>query len=93
MSKSYFYGLLQFAEMEEGLNSDAAHKSIRNALWRSQFYYRTSRLLEKKIKQPSERDNMLNRLVEEFIDKGIREYQGNYKIALHHHLYRLRAQE
>ena len=93
LSKSYFYGLLQFAEMEEGLNSDAAHKSIRNALWRSQFYYRTSRLLEKKIKQPSERDNMLNRLVEEFIDKGIREYQGNYKIALHHHLYRLRNKE
>ena len=90
LSTSYFYSLLQFAEMEESLNFDAAPKSIRNALWRSQFFYRTSRLLEQNVKQPSERKEILNSLVEEFVKNGIKKYHGNYKIALHYHLYLLR---
>ncbi len=86
MSHSYVYGLLDLVDMAEKVSSHPE-----NALWRSRFYYRTSRTLESiRWIDRNERRRRLEGLAAEIVQGGIGRFRGDYRIALFSHLYRNR---
>ena len=87
MSHGYVYGLLHLVELYENVNSHPE-----NALWRSRFYYRTSRALESiRGIDRNERRRRLDELAAEIVQGGIERFGGDYRIALFGHLYRNRT--
>lgn len=86
MSHGYVYGLLSLVELAETVDSHPE-----NALWRSRFYYRTSRALEgMRGHDKGERRRRLEDLASEIVQDGIERFGGDYRIALFGHLYRSR---
>ena len=86
MSHGYVYGLLHLVELYENVDSRPE-----NALWRSRFYYRTSRALESiRGLDRDERRRRLDELAVEIVQGGIERFGGDYRIALFGHLYRNR---
>ena len=86
MSHGYVYGLLSLVKLAENVDSHPE-----NALWRSRFYYRTSRALESiRGIDRNERRRRLERLAAEIVQGGIERFGGDYRIALFGHLYRNR---
>jgi CRISPR-associated protein Csm1 len=87
LSCGYIYGLLRLTEM-------AANPSKpENALWHSQFHYRTYRLLvtNRDLSTEQKRSACLQ-LVEDIVKQGIYKFSGGYRIALHAYLYQHREQ-
>ena len=86
MSQGYVYGLLNLVELAENVDSHPE-----NALWRSRFYYRTSRALESiRGIDRNERRRRLEELAAEIVQGGIERFGRYYRIALFSHLYRNR---
>lgn len=86
MSHGYVYGLLNLVELAENVDSRPE-----NAIWRSRFYYRTSRALESiRGIDRNERRRRLDELCAEIVQGGIERFSGDYRIALFGHLYRNR---
>jgi len=91
LSTSYLYALLRFTEM-------AADKHRpENALWHSQFAYRTRRLAETRYREVDERTEREDRrrrlqteLGTEIAGLGIERHGAAYKIALFTYLYQQR---
>jgi hypothetical protein len=65
-----------------------------NAMWRSQLYYRTYRLIanNRDIKETVDKKRACVQLVNDIGKQGIEEFQGGYRIALHAYLYQNREQ-
>ena len=86
MSHGYVYGLLNLVELAENVDSRPE-----NAIWRSRFYYRTSRALESiRGLDRNERRRRLDELAAEIVQGGIERFGGDYRIVLFGHLYRNR---
>ena len=86
MSHGYVYGLLHLVDLAENVDSHPE-----NAIWRSRFYYRTSRALEGiRGLDRGERRRRLEYLAAEIVQGGIERFGGDYRIALFGHLYRTR---
>jgi CRISPR-associated protein Csm1 len=88
LSTAYIYGLLRLTDM--AANSDKPE----NALWRSQLYYRTHRFIEsnRRKSDSDQRKRACMELVTDIGEKGIKQFRGGYRIALHAYLYQHRDQ-
>ena len=87
MSQGYVYGLLNLVELAESIDFRPE-----NALWRSRFYYRTSRSLESiRGLDGDERQRRMAALAAEIVEGGIERFGGDYRVALFGHLYRNRT--
>ncbi|TAN46361.1 MAG: type III-A CRISPR-associated protein Cas10/Csm1 [Methylococcaceae bacterium] len=93
LSSGYLYDLLRYANMAGGVA-----QRPENALWHSQFAYRTRRLVETRIKGGDDRRAtelrrraMQLALAQTIANGGIETHQADYQIALITHLYRQRA--
>jgi CRISPR-associated protein Csm1 len=106
LSTGYLYGLLRHIDMAEKVRDyrEAAGRgetpkiSIENALWPSQFAYRTRRLVEtlfRHIEDPQRREEERRKLQEELAreiaENGIKPHGAAYRIALYTYLYQQRA--
>jgi CRISPR-associated protein Csm1 len=90
LTTGYLYGLLGLLEMVERLR-DPKDGRPEHARWRSQFYYRTYRTLERNRSIPAdERRQRLAELAEQIAERGLEHHGGAYRIALYHHLYQQR---
>jgi CRISPR-associated protein Csm1 len=88
-STGYLYDLLRYVDMAENLASDQVH--LENALWRSHFFYRTYRMLERNKKlDRDQRKHCLGELAGNLADQGIRTHKGDFRVALFTHLYQHR---
>ncbi|WMJ08251.1 type III-A CRISPR-associated protein Cas10/Csm1 [Nitrosomonas sp. sh817] len=86
LSTGYVYGLLHLIDMAERVG-----EKPENALWHSYFAYRTARMLERNKKfDKDQRKIRQAELAQEIAVAGIREYGGNYRVALFCHLYQQR---
>lgn len=92
LARGYLYDLLTFTDM-------AGKVSVRpeNAIWYSQFAYRTRRLVEAKIKRGESREEIEFKrralqaaLASEIVANGIKKHGAAYKIVLFTHLYQQR---
>ncbi|MDP2901541.1 MAG: type III-A CRISPR-associated protein Cas10/Csm1 [Methylovulum sp.] len=88
LSPAYIYGLLRLTDM--AANSDKPE----NALWRSQLYYRTYRFVmsNNRNSEVDQKKRDCLHLVEDIGEKGIKQFRGGYRIALHAYLYQHREQ-
>lgn len=88
LSTAYIYGLLRLTDM--AANPDKPE----NALWRSQLYYRTHRFIEsnRRKSDSDQRKRACMELVTDIGEKGIKQFGGGYRIALHAYLYQHRDQ-
>jgi CRISPR-associated protein Csm1 len=85
LSTGYVYDLLRFVEMAE------YPARLDNALWRSQFYYRTWRGLERNRKlSDDQRRQVMEQLARSLVDGGIKRYGGDFRVSLFTHLYQQR---
>ncbi|MCF7992152.1 MAG: type III-A CRISPR-associated protein Cas10/Csm1 [Thiohalocapsa sp.] len=90
LSTAYLYGLLDLVEKAEQVD-----ERPENAMWHSQFAYRTFRMLERapgltgRDKDP-ERRRLMQQLAVVIAQNGIERYGGAYRIPLFTHLYRTR---
>lgn len=90
LSTGYLYGLLELLDKAERVG-----ERPENAIWHSQFAYRTVRMLETvpglrgRDKEP-ERKRLLQRLAQVVAQKGIARFAGAYRIPLSTHLYQVR---
>lgn len=90
LTTGYLYGLLGLLEMVERLR-DPKDGRPEHARWRSQFYYRTYRTIERNRGIPAdERRQRLAELAEQIAERGLEQHGGAYRIALYHHLYQQR---
>lgn len=87
LSSGYLYGLLNLVDMREELEQGKPER----ALWRSYFFYRTYRMLERKrgLKE-QERKSLHAKLAQDIAENGIEKHKGNYRVALFTHLYQQR---
>ena len=87
LSTAYIYSLLRLTEMAANPNKPE------NALWRSQLHYRTHRLIaSKRGLELDQKKRACLQLVEDIGEKGIKQFGGGYRIALHAYLYQHRDQ-
>lgn len=88
LSTAYIYGLLRLTDMA------ANCQKPENALWRSQLYYRTYRLMERSRKrsEATQRKSACTQLVTDIGENGIKKFGSGYRIALHAYLYQHRDQ-
>jgi CRISPR-associated protein Csm1 len=92
LSTGYLYSLLGYTDM-----AGKVSQCPENALWHSQFAYRTRRLVEtyfKHIDDRNEREaarrNLHEQLATEIANQGIEQHRVAYKIALFTYLYQQR---
>lgn len=92
LSTAYVYALLTYTDMAE-----MVEVRPENALWHSQFVYRTRRMLESSIRSGDDparaearRSAMMNKLAEAIAHRGIETFRSAYKIALFTWLYQKR---
>ncbi|WP_295455538.1 type III-A CRISPR-associated protein Cas10/Csm1 [uncultured Thiodictyon sp.] len=91
LSTAYLYGLLELIDKAERV-----HERPENAIWHSQFAYRTVRMLEgiKVLRgkdQEAERRRLLQQLAQVIAQQGIERFGGAYRIPLFTHLYQARG--
>ena len=88
LSTGYIYGLLRLTDM--AANPDKPE----NALWRSQLYYRTHRLIanNRNLKETEQKKRACLQLVTDIGEQGIKQFGKGYLIALHTYLYQNRDQ-
>lgn len=88
LSTAYIYGLLRLTDMA------ADRAKPENALWRSQLYYRTYRMLatNRRLKESEQKRRACQVLVTDIGEKGIVQFGSAYRIALHAYLYQNRDQ-
>ncbi|MEF3193493.1 MAG: type III-A CRISPR-associated protein Cas10/Csm1, partial [Halothiobacillaceae bacterium] len=91
LTTGYLYDLLRLTDMA----ADTSRPE--NALWHSQFAYRTRRMLEAKVRNEGDRDateakrrKWQQELAVEIASNGIGKHRAAYKIALFTHLYQQR---
>ena len=90
LSTGYLYGLLELIDKAERI-----HERPENAIWHSQFAYRTVRLLESAVglrgkDKDDERRRLLQQLAQVIAQQGIERFGGAYRIPLFTHLYQAR---
>lgn len=92
LSTGYLYALLCYSEM-----ADKSRERPENALWHSQFAYRTRRLAETRFKETEDRHEregarrrLQHELGTEIAGLGIEKHEASYKIALFTYLYQQR---
>jgi CRISPR-associated protein Csm1 len=87
LSTAYIYGLLRLTDRA------ADNAKPENALWRSQLYYRTYRMLanNRRLKEPEQKRRACQVLVTD-IGGDIEQFGSAYRIALHTYLYQNRNQ-
>ena len=89
LSVGYLYGLLQFADMQAGID-----EKPENTIWRSRFAYQTKRLVERMNRLgDEEKRDIHDRLAQEIADNGIGKHGQNYKISLFTYLYKNREED
>jgi CRISPR-associated protein Csm1 len=89
LSTGFVYDLLRYVDMAENLAG--ANARLEDALWRSHFFYRTYRMLEKNRNLDRDaRKRCLDELADKLGDQGIHAYKGDFRIALYTHLYQHR---
>lgn len=93
LTAGYLYDLLRFTDMAERVR-----ERPENAIWHSQFAYRTRRLVEAQIRRGENRDDLERQrcgrqeaLASEIVGNGIAKHRAAYKIALFTHLYQQRT--
>jgi CRISPR-associated protein Csm1 len=92
LSTAYLYGLLELIDKAERFQNDQRPE---DAIWHSQFAYRTVRMLESahglrgKDKE-AERRRLLQQLAQVIAQQGIERFGGAYRIPLFTHLYQAR---
>lgn len=90
LSAGYLYGLMELIDKAERIA-----ERPENAIWHSQFAYRTVRMLEiapglrGRDKEP-ERRRLMQQLAQVIAQKGIEAFKGAYRIPLFTHLYQVR---
>lgn len=90
LSTGYLYGLLELID-----KAGQVHARPENAIWHSQFAYRTYRMLEGapglrgRDKEP-ERRRLLQQLAQVIANQGIERFGEAYRIPLFTHLYQAR---
>lgn len=82
LSTSYLYSLIQFSEQAD---SD----KLEDSMWRSRFYYKTSRYVADKLSKASQQ-NALHQITISLGDKGINQWKSKFKIPLFNHFYKQR---
>lgn len=88
LSTGYLYGLLELIDKAERI-----HERPENAIWHSQFAYRTYRMLEQRLRgrdKEAERRRLMQRLAQVIAQQGIEQFGGAYRLALFTHLYQTR---
>ena len=90
LSTGYLYGLLGLIDKAE-----AVRERPENAIWHSQFAYRTARMLERAPglrdrSKVEERRRLQQRLAQVIAQGGIERFGGSYRIPLFTHLYQTR---
>ena len=96
LSTGYLHNLLVLSDMAENLRSGGtAHRSEQginpeNALWHSQFAYRTRRLLERQKGMVETTRRHWQQELAAVIANRIERFAGAYKIALFAYLYQQR---
>jgi len=83
ISTSYLYSLIRLCEQA------ADEKNIESAMWRSRFYYRTSRYVTDKLSKET-RNKALSEISISLGDKGIGSYKLNFAIPLTNYFYQKR---
>ena len=87
LSHGYVHGLLHLVDLAENVEYRPE-----NAIWRSRFYYDTSRALERlRGLDRAERRRRMEVLATEIVQEGIERFDVDYRIALFGHLYRNRT--
>ena len=87
LSHGYVHRLLSLVDLAGSVESRPE-----NAIWRSRFYYHTSRALERlRGLDRSERRQRMEVLAKAIVQQGIERFEGDYRIALFGHLYRNRT--
>jgi len=90
LSTGFIYGLLELIEKAEQVQQHPE-----NAIWHSQFAYRTARMLERAPglrdrAKVEERRRLQQRLAQVIASGGIERFGGSYRIPLFTHLYQTR---
>lgn len=90
LSTGYLYGLLELIDKAERIR-----ERPENAIWHSQFAYRTVRMLESAAglrgkDKDDERRRLLMQLAQVIAQQGIERFGGAYRIPLFTHLYQNR---
>jgi CRISPR-associated protein Csm1 len=90
LSTGFIYGLLELIEKAEHVQ-----QRPENAMWHSQFAYRTARMLERAPglrdrSKVEERRRLQQRLAQVIASGGIERFGGSYRIPLFTHLYQTR---
>lgn len=92
LSTGYLYGLLELIDKAERFQNPKAARP-QDAIWHSQFAYRTYRMLEQRLRgrdlEP-ERRRVMQRLAQVIAQQGIERFGGAYRLALFTHLYQTR---
>jgi CRISPR-associated protein Csm1 len=92
LSTGYLYGLLELIDKAERFQNPKTARP-QDAIWHSQFAYRTYRMLEQRLRgrdlEP-ERRRAMQRLAQVVAQQGIERFGGAYRLALFTHLYQTR---
>lgn len=83
ISTAYLYTLIQFAD----LAADTQH--IESTMWRSRFYYKTSRYVVDKLPK-DQRQKALEEISTSFGNIGIETHKSAFKIPLFNYFYQIR---
>lgn len=83
ISTAYLYALIQFAD----LAADTQH--IESTMWRSRFYYKTSRYVVDKLPK-DQRQKALEEISTSFGNIGIETHKSAFKIPLFNYFYQIR---
>ncbi|WP_044469476.1 type III-A CRISPR-associated protein Cas10/Csm1 [Mannheimia massilioguelmaensis] len=83
ISRAYLYSLMQFAD----LAADKDH--IESTMWRSRFYYKTSRYVVDKLEK-KERQKALEEISTSLGKIGIETHKSAFKIPLFNYFYQIR---
>lgn len=87
LSTGFVYGMLHLLDVSEQTDIPES------AMWRSKLHYRTARVIDSKrsrFSTPAERQNAINKIVNELGERGIATLKGSYRIPLFNHFYRQR---
>lgn len=84
LSTSYLYSLIHFCYQAENVENN-----IENTMWRSRFYYKTSRYALDKLKK-EEKSVALNQIISSIGELGIEQYKAKFSIPLFNYFYQKR---
>lgn len=84
LSTSYLYSLIHFCYQAENLENN-----IENSMWRSRFYYKTSRYALDKLKK-EDKSVALNQIISSIGKLGIEKHKAKFSIPLFNYFYQKR---